>query len=80
MSAPKFTPGPWSAEEMKRSIPGVSDEHANFIAAAPDMYEALRDLKREIQFLVEDGTLPISALSNAKVIAAEMALAKAEGK
>lgn len=88
MKAPKFTQGPWIVEdgyavvsEQGDYIASCSDidsgkstkeANANLIAAAPDIYEALR-------LMVQLATAEVH-IGRAVLDSANAALAKAEGK
>lgn len=56
------------------------DADAQLIAAAPELLEALRTLYRDVEFLIEDGTLPASARNHAAMSEARAAIQKAEGR
>lgn len=88
MSKPKFTPGPWVAEnhngdwwvfgeggEVARVIPWSTDADqadAHLISAAPDMYAALKYLA--------DNACTDRDGEHVRLSEAYAALAKAEGK
>ena len=88
MSTPKHTPGPWvvhtftiSGKEKLEVLDATGTNacvqaNAHLIAAAPAMYEALKELVTYLQDHVED-----EALDNwAPVLKAAYALAQAEVK
>ena len=90
MSTPKHTPGPWYAANMGNDFQGLVVEEqtgktiavaydkrdVHILAAAPAMYEALKELVTYLQDHVED-----EALDNwAPVLKAAYALAQAEVK
>ena len=79
MTDPKWTPGPWSADEFEiRSADRViceafqGEEDATLIAAAPELYEALNNIVGSMALEFGDDC--------EEVIAARAALAKARGE
>ena len=76
------------AYESWRQFPSVNFEemqraNAQLIAAAPDLYEALKESNRALSVLLEDisGSMPhLKDTIQAKITAGENALAKAESK
>ena len=88
MSTPKHTPGPWvvhtftiSGKEKLEVLDATGTNacvqaNAHLIAAAPAMYEALKELVTYLQDHVEDGVLD----NWAPVLKAAYALAQAEVK
>ena len=88
MSTPKHTPGPWvvhtftiSGKEKLEVLDATGTNacvqaNAHLIAAAPAMYEALKELVTYLQDHVEDGVLD----NWAPVLKAAYALAQAENK
>ena len=61
---------------INHSAPIRKEDDAHLIAAAPDMYEALKECLVNLEILYRAGNLPKSALH----LRAEKALSKAEGK
>ena len=88
MSTPKHTPGPWvvhtftiSGKEKLEVLDATGTNacvqaNAHLIAAAPAMYEALKELVTYLQDHVEDEVLD----NWAPVLKAAYALAQAENK
>lgn len=92
MSETKWTPGPWAAEkdawwrvvsangDVCEVIPWPEDcdrADAHLIAAAPELYEALKNLRQSMVFMMED---PFMSLGTKCVDDADAALAKARGE
>ena len=53
-------------------------QDAALIASAPDLLAALEAMTKEINFLVEDGTLPQSALEHETMMKARAAIERAK--
>jgi hypothetical protein len=62
--------------------PDVETAKANsaLIAASPALFAALQDMVRDVHFLIDEGTLPLSAMDHASMIAARNALSQAVPK
>lgn len=99
MSKPKFTPGPWGVKKRidiwvmagvlhVATIPRTADgdwscHNAHLISAAPDMYEALKEVAERLRNCATniEEEYPIWAGDLRKMAeSADAALAKAEGK
>ena len=57
----------------------ATNEDARLIAASPRLLDATKHLVREIEFLIEEGSLPQSAADHPSMILARQAIASADG-
>lgn len=94
MSAPKFTPGPWRMHDMEAGVivagrpggevanvnNGFGDRDANaaLIAAAPDLYEALKSAVSWLVQVMPDA--PLTPRGEELLASYRAALSKAEGQ
>ena len=72
---------PRTCTERVALVRFASLHDARIMAAGEDLFEACRGLLRELDFLVEEGTLTIDGMvGNPSIIRANAAIAKATGK
>lgn len=75
------TPHGYMAIDCYRSGQSHDEDAANarLITAAPDLLGALRNLVADVTYLIDDGTLPLSANEHPSINTARAAITKATG-